>query len=209
MTSTAASVRKQIAAEQKQDKEDKILLKREQYSNMVSQWKNRKRTVAKPGYVRVCLVSIHVLILMPSEPLDSARTFATRFWTCSVSAAGRKRRGLRPAFAPWLNRCPCLACCSETDWDIFWTDKQWIRGVYDRVHLDNNQRVNHFRNYYEVRTCPLVDASLSRLFLLQIARKDCLIKNLKRTKRTLARKGASLLQLVLSLCSLLSVCACV
>jgi tubulin polyglutamylase TTLL9 len=67
-----------------------------------------------------------------------------------------------------LSRCSH----SETDWDIFWTNKEWIRGVYDRVHLDNNQRVNHFRNYYE------------------IARKDLLIKNLKRAKRTLAKKGS-------------------
>jgi len=66
-----------------------------------------------------------------------------------------------------------ITLSSETDWDIFWTDKQWIRFVYDRVHLDANQRVNHFRNYYE------------------LCRKDNLIKNLKKTKRALAKQGPS------------------
>jgi hypothetical protein len=25
---------------------------------------------------------------------------------------------------------------SELDWDIFWADKEWIREVYDHVHLE-------------------------------------------------------------------------
>jgi hypothetical protein len=39
---------------------------------------------------------------------------------------------------------------SETEWDIFWSGRDWIRGVYDRVHLDPHQRVNHFRNFFEL-----------------------------------------------------------
>jgi hypothetical protein len=79
MTSTAATVRKQIAAEQKQDKEDRILLKREQYSNMVAQWKNRKRVSAKPG--RVDTTSACNLTLAAAGRLASGPAFATRFWT--------------------------------------------------------------------------------------------------------------------------------
>jgi hypothetical protein len=60
---------------------------------------------------------------------------------------------------------------SETDWDIYWTNKEWIRNIFDRIHLDNHQKVNHFRNFYE------------------LTRKDLLIKNLKRTKRELIKKG--------------------
>jgi tubulin polyglutamylase TTLL9 len=60
---------------------------------------------------------------------------------------------------------------SETDWDIFWTNKEWIRCILDKVHLDSHQKVNHFRNFYE------------------LTRKDLLIKNLKKAKRTLQKKG--------------------
>jgi len=51
------------------------------------------------------------------------------------------------------------------------TNKEWIRGVYDKVHLESHQRVNHFRNFYE------------------LTRKDLLIKNLKRAKRSLTKDG--------------------
>eukprot|EP00667_Euglena_gracilis_P013278 EG_transcript_13686 len=59
----------------------------------------------------------------------------------------------------------------ELDWDFHWADKQWMCEVFDHIHLNERQRVNHFRNYYE------------------LCRKDLLIKNLKRMKRTLEREG--------------------
>jgi tubulin polyglutamylase TTLL9 len=59
----------------------------------------------------------------------------------------------------------------DLDWDFHWADKQWMCEVFDHVHLHDRQRVNHFRNYYE------------------LCRKDNLIKNLKRTKRQLEREG--------------------
>ena len=60
---------------------------------------------------------------------------------------------------------------SEVDWDIFWANKEWIRSIYDKIHLESHQRVNHFRNFYE------------------LTRKDLLVKNLKRARRSLAKKG--------------------
>lgn len=60
---------------------------------------------------------------------------------------------------------------SEYDWDIHWTNKEWIRLIYDKIHLEQAQRVNHFRNFYE------------------LTRKDLLVKNLKRAKRLLVKKG--------------------
>lgn len=39
---------------------------------------------------------------------------------------------------------------SELEWDIMWADRDWITTVMDYVHLAPNQRVNHFRNHYEV-----------------------------------------------------------
>jgi tubulin polyglutamylase TTLL9 len=56
---------------------------------------------------------------------------------------------------------------SDLEWDIIWADKDWIHDVMDYIHLAPNQRVNHFRNHYE------------------LSRKDFLIKNLKRYKKQL------------------------
>lgn len=58
---------------------------------------------------------------------------------------------------------------SDTDWDFNWADVGWIREFFDHTHLEEHQRVNHFRNHYE------------------LTRKDLLVKNLKRMKRQLER----------------------
>ena len=60
---------------------------------------------------------------------------------------------------------------SETDWDVAWVDKDWIRENFDGSNFGEHQRINHFRNHYE------------------LTRKDNLIKNLKRTQRQLVRDG--------------------
>lgn len=57
------------------------------------------------------------------------------------------------------------------EWNIFWADKDWIHDTFDRIHLDPHQRINHFRNHYE------------------LTRKDLLVKNLKRMKRFFEREG--------------------
>jgi len=63
------------------------------------------------------------------------------------------------------------ACEDDMDWDIIWADREWMRDYFDIVHLHPHQRVNHFRNSYEM------------------TRKDLLIKNLKRSKRALIKGG--------------------
>jgi len=60
---------------------------------------------------------------------------------------------------------------SETDWDVAWVDTGWLRENFDTMHLSEHQRINHFRNHYE------------------LTRKDNLIKNLKRMQRQLQREG--------------------
>ena len=60
---------------------------------------------------------------------------------------------------------------SETDWDVAWIDTGWLRENFDGMHLEEHQRLNHFRNHYE------------------LTRKDNLIKNLKRMQRQLQREG--------------------
>ncbi|BBN18385.1 tubulin polyglutamylase TTLL9 [Marchantia polymorpha subsp. ruderalis] len=59
---------------------------------------------------------------------------------------------------------------SELDWDFFWSDVGWMYEFFDHIHLADHQRFNHFRNYYE------------------LTRKDFLIKNLKRMKKTLEKE---------------------
>jgi len=60
---------------------------------------------------------------------------------------------------------------SEVDWDVAWVDTGWLRENFDGMHLEEHQRINHFRNHYE------------------LTRKDNLIKNLKRMQRQLQREG--------------------
>ncbi|KAF4692005.1 hypothetical protein FOZ60_014330, partial [Perkinsus olseni] len=53
---------------------------------------------------------------------------------------------------------------TQTECDIFWFDKEWVSEVFDKVYLGRRQRVNHFRNHY------------------QLTRKDMLAKNLQRAR---------------------------
>ncbi|KRX04189.1 hypothetical protein PPERSA_11313 [Pseudocohnilembus persalinus] len=60
---------------------------------------------------------------------------------------------------------------SDDDFDIIWTEKEWISDMLDHCHLTNGQKLNHFRNYYE------------------LCRKDLLIKNIKKYKKQLEKEG--------------------
>ncbi|CAD8106578.1 unnamed protein product [Paramecium primaurelia] len=57
------------------------------------------------------------------------------------------------------------------DWDIMWAEKEWIHEVMDHIHLQPHQKINHFRNHYE------------------LTRKDLMIKNLKKQRRMLEKEG--------------------
>lgn len=54
---------------------------------------------------------------------------------------------------------------------MHWADREWVYEVFDAGHLMSWQRVNHFRNGRE------------------LCRKDLLVKNIKRAKRTLDKSG--------------------
>lgn len=57
------------------------------------------------------------------------------------------------------------------DWDICWSDRSWVAQNFDTMRLEEWQRVNHFRNNYE------------------LTRKDHMVKNLKRQRKQLEREG--------------------
>jgi len=61
----------------------------------------------------------------------------------------------------------------EGDWDFIWADKEWIHDVMSHTHLQPTQKVNHFRNHYE------------------LTRKDFMVKNLKKHKKQLEKDGKS------------------
>jgi len=58
---------------------------------------------------------------------------------------------------------------SDFDWDINWADVGWIREHLDGMRMDEHQRVNHFRNHFE------------------LTRKDLLVKNIKRMRKQLEK----------------------
>ena len=68
-----------------------------------------------------------------------------------------------------LCKCSLAVVGSDTEWDFNWADKEWMRENFDGMRLEEHQRVNHYRNYYE------------------LCRKDLLIKNLKRMRKTIER----------------------
>ena len=57
------------------------------------------------------------------------------------------------------------------DWDILWVEREVIYDVLNQYHLQNHQKVNHFRNHFE------------------LTRKDLMVKNLKRYKKQLEKEG--------------------
>ena len=92
--------------------------------------------------------------LYPLQPANIR--FRTTFRNCIYDAL--KRRTWRESE-------------NENEWEIMWAEKEWIHEIFDHIHLQPTQRVNHFRNYAE------------------LCRKDLMVKNLKRYKKTLEKDG--------------------
>ena len=87
--------------------------------------------------------------------LNTSIKFKTFFKNCILESL--KRRGWKET--------------DGDDWDIFWAEKEWINEVMSHIHLSANQKINHFRNHYE------------------ITRKDMLIKNLKKYVKQLIKES--------------------
>lgn len=106
----------------------------------------------------------------PCQLSCSEQGFATQYgMSCQRGVGGRIQIGLRALavvrIPPSAAHSPPLANYSELDWDVIWADVGWVRENFDRIHLDDHQRVNHFRNHYE------------------LTRKDLLVKNVNRMKK--------------------------
>jgi len=60
---------------------------------------------------------------------------------------------------------------SSDEWDILWVERDAIYEILNHTHLQQNQKVNHFRNHFE------------------LTRKDLMVKNLKRKRKELEKEG--------------------
>jgi len=81
--------------------------------------------------------------------------FKTSFKNCIPDAF--KKRGYREV--------------EGEDWDILWVERDAIYEVLNHFHLQPHQRINHYRNHFE------------------LTRKDLMVKNLKRYKKQLEKEG--------------------
>ena len=59
----------------------------------------------------------------------------------------------------------------DDGWDILWVERDQIYNILNHSHLQPHQRINHYRNHFE------------------LTRKDLMVKNLKRHKKQLERDG--------------------
>lgn len=66
--------------------------------------------------------------------------------------------------------CSCRDQTGQHEWDVFWADVHWIFENFAQIPLQDHQRINHFRNHYE------------------LTRKDLLAKNIKRMLRHMERQ---------------------
>jgi len=58
----------------------------------------------------------------------------------------------------------------DGEYDIFWCDREWLKENYDHSFFPEHVKICHFRNHYE------------------LTRKNLMVKNLKRLKKTLERE---------------------
>jgi tubulin polyglutamylase TTLL9 len=85
------------------------------------------------------------------------------WWTPLKSVAGRRSKGR-------IEIIVITTTCSE-DWDLLWVERDCIYEILNHFHLQTHQKVNHYRNHYE------------------LTRKDLMVKNLKRHKKQLEKEG--------------------
>uniref|UniRef100_A0A8C1B9F5 Tubulin--tyrosine ligase-like protein 9 n=2 Tax=Cyprinus carpio TaxID=7962 RepID=A0A8C1B9F5_CYPCA len=62
----------------------------------------------------------------------------------------------------------------DGEWDFNWCDVGWLRENFDHSYMEEHVRISHFRNHYE------------------LTRKNLMVKNLKRYRKTLEREAGRL-----------------
>ncbi|XP_056588551.1 probable tubulin polyglutamylase TTLL9 isoform X1 [Triplophysa dalaica] len=87
----------------------------------------------------------------------------------------RYRCGLTNTIQDILNHRPGWVEVKEDgEWDFNWCDVGWLRENFDHSYMGEHVRICHFRNHYE------------------LTRKNLMVKNLKRYRKTLERESGRL-----------------
>jgi tubulin polyglutamylase TTLL9 len=90
--------------------------------------------------------------------------------TVATSRSIRFRTSLRNTVCDVMRDRGWKETESETEWEFFWCDIHWLHESYDGLYLREDQRINHFKNHYE------------------LTRKDLLVKNMKRMIKDVAKR---------------------
>ncbi|KAJ3377749.1 putative tubulin polyglutamylase ttll9, partial [Entophlyctis sp. JEL0112] len=117
--------------------------------------------------------------LFPAAPSATATTATTQQTTLSLATS--QQQNVPPAsirFKTHLRNTVLDVCRdrgwketdSDSDWDFHWADVHWVHENFDHMYLSEGQRINHFRNHYE------------------LTRKDLLVKNIKRMIKTMEKE---------------------
>ncbi len=98
-----------------------------------------------------------------------------------------------------------MSLCSDGDWDFNWCDVGWLRENFDHSYMEEHVRVCHFRNHYEVGSIQImpiiIDYNWMNVYrkhawimciFFQLTRKNLMVKNLKRYRKTLEREAGRL-----------------
>ena len=140
-------------------------------SAIIAQWHNKKHKPSPPT------IPLH-------DPLTTSTTTTTPYLFPSLTSPTspslhpsrhplRFRTSFRNTILTCFTQRQWQETQSETDWDIHWAGKEWIRYILPRIHLQPWQKVNHFVTYYE------------------LTRKDLLIKNVKKMRNILLKTANS------------------
>ena len=140
------------------------------HSAIVAQWQSRKHRAVAPAFPPPSSTT---------SPSASSGASASPFSSSSTSLSlhphsspvVRFKTGFRNTILSVFVERGWAESGDEVEWDVHWTSKEWTKGVLPKIHLFPHQRINHFRNYYE------------------LTRKDLLIKNLKRRRNALLKEG--------------------
>ncbi|KAG4092404.1 TTL-domain-containing protein [Neocallimastix lanati (nom. inval.)] len=114
----------------------------------------------------------HIIIPHPPEMPETFDSFLTKEINpgCKDPRSIRFKTFLRNTLLDTLRKRRWKETDDEIEWDVYWADIRWIHENFDHVYLNDHQKINHFRNHYE------------------LTRKDLLVKNVKRMIKTVEKE---------------------
>jgi len=114
----------------------------------------------------------HINVPPPPELPESFSTFLAKTTNpgCKDPKTIRFKTFLHNTLLDTLKKRGWKETDDESEWDVYWADIHWIHENFDHVYLHDHQKINHFRNHYE------------------LTRKDLLVKNVKRMIKTVDKE---------------------